>query len=531
MLESKNVKKYKKRLEEFCKIEDLQKFYSYGGVMFKSGEHTSAWFYYHEKTILESKDETSKKIMQQYAEYKKQEKLKQEQKKEESFQKRLLEFCEIEDLKKFASKDSLKFKDGAATYYWFKKNKKDIYRRKDETSKKIIQQYQEYLEEMELRRKLAPSRKEKSQELFEKRVQEFLEMDDIKKFNNADGLRFKDEALAAIWFSNNRNKILKRSDQSCEKIVEQYENYIKQKEQEREKKEKEIYQKKLIEFSCETSTSKFNKFSSISFKIDGASMTHWFYTYKEQILNGKETENLEIALQYQQYLFDIELNKTEQVAFEISIVTQKKKMLQEFLNISDMKKFEFDSEIRLSNGDSAGKWFAKNVRFISDSKDSVCIEITKQYEEVIRKRNLKNQCGFKKDELFFFKTPKKYKFNIDSNIILPSGISSGVWFKYNRSFIIHGKGPLEKEIKRQYLSYRDFSRLILEFYQVKDLSKFDYDSDFRFTTGALMSDWWEVRKDEILNDDFFLYVYIQNQYEQYCKNNGISYVKKSFQKK
>lgn len=500
---------YEQKLLEFLSIDDLQKFYSNNDMLFKDGTSVACWFRANQLRIFNGKDNQSKLVKSQHMEYKKLMIDKQEEKRKALYEKRLIEFSKMISLNKFSRNFNIKFEDGTLTYYWFLANKEKIFNSKDEYSKLIKKQYDEFTARVPLKRQ------ETWDVNYQQKLIEFSEIMDSRKFTRCDEIKFSDNKVASYWFFANKEKIFDDKDEYSKAIVLQYNEF----QRTTSKSVEQIYEEKLEYFSKIEGLSKFSHTCYQTFP-DGTSCYSWFISNKKEILQGKSYNHLLVILQYDAFEKDRQNKDLEYKKNCVDITSSKKKYVDEFLSIDDMSKFEYGSSFKLSNGEFAYIWFAKNLKYILDSKDNNCIKIREQYEVILNKRRIKNALEFKKDEIYFIKLNDITKFNIYSACRLPSGIESGVWFKSNYEFIRKSKGPMEKQIKNQYRSYLAYFRLVKEFYEIKDLSKFEDYSIFRFSTGAPMDLWWESNKEQILNNDFFLYTYIKEQYEKYLSLNG-----------
>lgn len=276
------------------------------------------------------------------------------------------------------------------------------------------------------------------------------------------------------------------------------------------------------EFANINNLDKFSQNSHILFS-NGISCYYWFLKNKKEIFDSNNTDCKLIKRQYDEYT-----KKEEQRTKNLEIRNFKKNRLNadivsEFKSIKDIRKFDKDSNIFLSNGMTTYEWFMANIQNILADDCGMYKEIKEQYysakktQKIIRK---------KKDKYYFYKEERLHKFNEFSGIELPSKIISGVWFLQNKESILNSDNPIDVEIAKQYHKYEMYYALVFEFYNKKDLLKFNEFSNVRFKSGSLMSDWWEVNKENILSSDFFLDELIKKQYEKYLNDVLGSQIKK-----
>ena len=109
----------KRKLIEFFKINDLNKFYSKSNMRFKDGSDVYRWWVINKTTIMNNNDEYSVKIQEQYEKYK-----------SKKFVDKFYEFILLEDDKKFKNltKEELHFKDGSSVYAWYGHNRNKVKR-------------------------------------------------------------------------------------------------------------------------------------------------------------------------------------------------------------------------------------------------------------------------------------------------------------------------------------------------------------------------------------------------------------------
>lgn len=283
-----------------------------------------------------------------------------------------------------------------------------------------------------------------------------------------------------------------------------------------------MVESKLIEFANIKTLEKFTRSSNILFS-DGHVAYNWFVANKKEILSSNNKYCKLVQSQYENHLKSVKEAKLMETTQSIHNTFVNANITNEFKNIKDIRKFDKDSNIYLSNGMTTYDWFIANSRSILVDDCGMYKEIKEQYYRAKKTRKIIEE---KKDKYYFYKEERLHKFNEFSGIELPSKIISGVWFLQNKESILNSDNPIDVEIAKQYHKYEMYYALVFEFYNKKDLLKFNEFSNVRFKSGSLMSDWWEVNKENILSSDFFLDEFIKKQYEKYLNDVLGSQIKK-----
>lgn len=270
----------------------------------------------------------------------------------------------------------------------------------------------------------------------------------------------------------------------------------------------------IREFANIDTLEKFSEYGCILLS-NGINSHYWFLKNKKEIFDSNDPDCKLIKKQYDEHKKAMKerIAKLKKQSFHMNGFNAD--IANEFKNIKDIKKFDRDSNIFLSNGMLACDWFIANVHSILEDECGMYKEIRKQYYNAKKTQRI---IGKTKDKYYFFKDKRLYKFNEFSGIELPSKVMSGVWFLQNKESILNSDNPVDVEIAKQYYEYEIYYALVLEFYYKKDLLKFNEHSNVRFKSGSLMADWWEVNKEKILSSNFFLDEFIKKQYEEYLSN-------------
>ena len=291
---------------------------------------------------------------------------------------------------------------------------------------------------------------------------------------------------------------------------------------------------KLIEFDSLNNLNKFSYDSNILFS-DGMNMYNWFRYNKKEILISDDAICKKIKQDYDKFS---KIKQEESILLtrnSINYTLLKKNMIMEFINYPSSDKFDIRKNILFKNGDKMAAWFIENQNRIFNSKDSEFLEIQNQYNKYISLQKSKKLLIEKKYKSLFYSIKDFKKFDITCDITFSDGSYVGVWFYNNINQIKNSKSALDEAIMKQYKTYLNSKTIEKEFIDA-DISKFDFDSCARFSTGASMSFWWECMMDKILKLNDPLSKEIQNQYKKYLqlkkqeeenkKFEGVTFIKK-----
>lgn len=246
-------------------------------------------------------NEVCKKIMIQYNEYL----LSINEKKEKSFILRLKEFAQEESLAKFTPNELIKFKNGSYMHNFWAVNKDKIYSLDNEYAKLVIKQYVK--KKLNDRVNIRKQQQEQHQCLYLNKnnfinlLNEFLQQDNLNKFNPAANLYFKNCIPMYKWwieFTKYEDELIEQNPNiqiMISKIDKQYVNYINDVN---EKEEQEL-ESRLLEFE-KADLSKFCDKSKITFK-DGMLMNAWWKQSTDKVYDLPCNISSEILLQYEFY--------------------------------------------------------------------------------------------------------------------------------------------------------------------------------------------------------------------------------------
>ena len=137
--------KYEKRLIEFCKEKDYNKFKGDSGITFSDGKSMPGWYHENKEKIESANDNFSLIIKSQFKYYLQIRDIKKMEKRKELYRKKLLSFMQEYDYDKFSQLGFVEFKDGSHMGTWFNTYKNTILNSNDEISNNIKRQYNEYL--------------------------------------------------------------------------------------------------------------------------------------------------------------------------------------------------------------------------------------------------------------------------------------------------------------------------------------------------------------------------------------------------
>lgn len=271
---------------------------------------------------------------------------------------------------------------------------------------------------------------------------------------------------------------------------------------------------KMIELLEINDNNKFRINGHLKFKC-GLRMGFWFQKNKEEILKSNDPLCIKLKEQYQNYVCEFQRKRKIYKNVLGARASYTKRVIDEFIKYPSLKKFEECCDITFFDGTNMYKWFAENLIAISRSKSPEHIEIMRQYELYISKKNTKVLLEQRKLKYMFLKEKNIEKFSLDSDILFPNGSLMNRWFNSNVMDIIASNELIDIEIKKQYESYMIFSALREEFLMENDFSKFDEYGNARFSSGAVMYFWWDRYKEEILNSTYYVDKDISNQYLEY----------------
>lgn len=282
------------------------------------------------------------------------------------------------------------------------------------------------------------------------------------------------------------------------------------------------FEEKLKEFYDCDIKDKFSTKTNARFS-DGTSMGQWFKRKdtKDIIYSSNEQICIEIKRAHKKYLDEIKnSSKNREVSYKYYFEMRNVKC-KEFLECLDFEKFNVDSKLAFSNGMIMSKWFLENKIYILSSKNELCIEIAKQYQEYLnnikKQRERKNRLIYEKNKHLFYREKDLNKYDNTSTLKFPDGMFMGEWFMIYKDYILSSNGCFEKAIKDKYELFLLTRSLKTEFLEEENFEKFDIYGYVRFSTGALMNAYWEVYQKEILNSKCNIDRLIAKQYEEYLR--------------
>ncbi len=228
------------KLIEFANIMDINKFYSKSNLLFSDKKPVFDFWKHNKDRILSSDDDYSKIIQKQYLLYS---------------NKHLIEFSKERNLDKFnGSKDDLRFSDGTGMAKWFfsRNTKDEILSSNDEYSIRIQKDYEKYKN---------------------RRIIEFLNIDDLNKFYSKSNITFKDGSNVYRWWVINKKTIMSASDEYSVTVQKQYKKYETRK-----------FLDKFYEFLLMDDDKKFKNTTKeeMHFK-DGSSVYSWYSHYRNKV--------------------------------------------------------------------------------------------------------------------------------------------------------------------------------------------------------------------------------------------------------
>ena len=270
---------------------------------------------------------------------------------------------------------------------------------------------------------------------------------------------------------------------------------------------------KLNQFISIKSLSKYGKFGGLTFD-DGTLVSIWFRKNKDDIFSSDNELCRKVKKEYEKFI-DNGKNKT---TFNNIYISDKNILAEEFYLCKSDDKFKNDSKLCFEKGISMNEWFIKNKRYILESKSKVCIEIINQYKIYLYNLRQQKIISNHRYKIHFLNEFNLKKFNYSYNFKFDDGTLMSLWFYSNKERFKDSDSPIDTEIWQQYMTYWDLRKLKEEFMNSEDFSKFDPESALRFSTGALMCDWWLSNQDDIFNYNTEENRYIIRQYNEYLNN-------------
>ena len=270
---------------------------------------------------------------------------------------------------------------------------------------------------------------------------------------------------------------------------------------------------KLNQFISIDSPTKYGKTGGYTFN-DGTLVCIWFKKNKKEIFSWNNELSKKIKKEYEAFLESIKNKST----FNSIYVSDKNILAEEFYLCPSNDKFKDGSKLCFENGINMYEWFARNKKYIIESKSKVCLEIINQYKSYLHDLRKKEIITYHKHKIIFHKEKDLNKFDYSYKFKFADGTFMSLWFDSNKEKIKNSDSPLDFEIWQQYMVYFDLKKLKDDFMNVSDYSKFDSKCCLRFSSGALMHDWWIANKDDVFNHKTQENMCITRQYNEYLKD-------------
>ena len=190
-------------LKEFIKIKDNSKYEPNCEIYLSNGVNAYDFFQKIIEKVMTYNDSLLVKIREDYLIYKM-------KKKKLNYKKTLVLFYQNKGYGKFDIDSHVKLQNDVDAGIWFNNYKDFILEEKGPIETKIDEQYEVFLTHYDL-------------------AKEFLEEKNLDKFNVDSNVRFISHALMNLWWEDNEEKIM-FSDLNLDKlIINQHEEYIKEK--------------------------------------------------------------------------------------------------------------------------------------------------------------------------------------------------------------------------------------------------------------------------------------------------------------
>lgn len=271
-------------LEEFYNEKSVTKFSNTSHILFKNNKQMSAFWIINKNEIMQSKDELCKNIVKQYNDY-----LSFiEVRRNTYYNIRIKQLVNNESYLKFFS-DLIKFADGLPMHVFWERYKNQIMLSDGLLEKKVVNQYR--LASI-LYKKKNMIVKDVTSKSADKRLSEFLKIEDDSKFSIDYKGTFENGKLIKNWWCHNRHKLIETDMQ----IRGQYELYL----QKHNDEVNTIYTTRISEF-VQADLSKFNSRSHVLFQ-DASSMYNWWKKSMSRIAASNDETCIEVINQYEGYV-------------------------------------------------------------------------------------------------------------------------------------------------------------------------------------------------------------------------------------
>lgn len=271
-----------------------------------------------------------------------------------TYEERLLEFSKIKTFAKFTVNSLVVFSDNLSVGRWYAKNKHLIENSDDDISITIKMQRRQCMDELNLKR---GNGSYKYQLMKDRVANEFLECDNLDKFNSDSTLTLKNGLRMYTWYMNNKNLILSSKANVYVLIRNQLE---KKKLLDDNKKEIENKKKRILFSKCHD-INKFNPKSNTTFN-DGSIMGLWFESNKDKIFNSRLPIDVEIVHQKDLYDSYVDLAK-------------------EFAEEESYEKFNPDGNMRFISRSLMQPFFECHINNFINAYDKTSLMIMEQYNE------------------------------------------------------------------------------------------------------------------------------------------------------
>lgn len=273
----------------------------------------------------------------------------------------------------------------------------------------------------------------------------------------------------------------------------------------------------IDEFILLDNNIKFRR-KNVCYFSNGISANGWFKKYQDEILLSDDKRCEIVKKQYEEYIDKQNSQKLNYSRGFHMMLFSENVFLKEFIKIDNNSKYEPECDIYLSNGVNAYEFFLKIIEKVMTYKDPLFTNIREDY---LKYKVKKQKLDYKKTLLLFYNTQGFGKFDIDSHVKLSNKVDAGIWFNNFKDFILKEKGPIEIKVVEQYESFLIYYDIAKEFLDEENLEKFDFDSNIRFISRALMNLWWEDNEEKIRYSDLNIDKLIIKEHDSYIKEKKL----------
>lgn len=213
--------------------------------------------------------------------------------------------------------------------------------------------------------------------------------------------------------------------------------------------------------------------------------------------------------------------------------------LAEFISDKNLNKFSYKDDVRFKDGAKKYVWFIANKNKIILLNNEESKEVFNQLIEFNSLNKYNNnvskniRMSFDQKLIAFEKETNLNKFKFaDKSVRFEDGTVMGPWFSERKNKLFNMNTNVTNSIKKQFEEYESkrkfkfFNDRVEEFISIKNSEKFNINkTDLRFIDGVIVSYWFQVNKNKILNSNDTLCNVIKQEYEQFLNTRNENHEK------